>query len=190
MEPDSDITLIERIREQDQGACRQLFERYYPRVFAFVQRRIQDSSLSEEVVADVFFEVWRSAQAFRGASRVSTWIFGIATFKCMEADRNRRRHKRSAVIPTNLEILHRVPDEQDADGIVEARSELRWIKTRLDALPEGQREVAELALLDGQSTEEIADRLGISKGTVKSRLSRARRDLRQFAESARREVSS
>ena len=175
----SDTALIECIKRGEDDAFRSLFDSYYARIFAFVQRRLKDMALAEEVTADVFFEVWRSAEGFRGASKVSTWLFGIATYKCLEADRNRRRHKRAAVIPTQDEILWRASDDTDAQAALEARSELRWIRTRIDALPEGQREVAELALFDGQSTEEIAQRLGLSPGTVKSRLSRARRELRR-----------
>jgi RNA polymerase sigma-70 factor (ECF subfamily) len=176
--PDSDDALVARIRERDDEAFRTLFDRYYTRIFSFSNRRLNDAALCEEVTGDVFFEVWRSVDAFRGASKVSTWLFGIATFKCLEADRNRRRHKRAAVIPTQDEILQQAPDDFDTLGQVEARSELRAIRGRIDALPEGQREVALLALFEGRSNDEIASELGISSGTVKSRLSRARRELR------------
>ncbi len=175
--PQTDEQLIERIRERDSAAFRLLFERYYPRVFAFVDRRLRDGALSEEVVADAFFEVWRGAPAFRGASRVSTWLFGIATFKCREADRNRRRLKRASVVPAESSFLQSFSDDQDILGRLEARSDLRWLRRRFDALPLVQREVAELAG-EEQSTEEIAGRVGVSAGTVKSRLSRARRALR------------
>lgn len=173
----SDDTLIERIRERDQAAFRVLFDRYYARVFSFVERRLSDRELSEETVADAFFEVWRGAAGFRGASRVSTWLFGIATFKCREADRNRRRLKRAAVAPAEPVFLHAIPDDQALLDQLEARSDLRWLGERFQSLPRPQREVAELAGQE-QSTEDIAGRLGVSGGTVKSRLSRARRALR------------
>ena len=174
----TDDELIDAIRERDDEAFRALFDRFYPRIFSFVLRRLNDAPLCEEVTADVFFEVWRSVASFRGASKVSTWLFGIATFKCLEADRNRRRYKRASVVSVQDELLQRAPDLRDPIAKLEARSELRWLRSRLDQLPEGQREVALLALLDGRSTDEIASELGISPGTVKSRLSRARRELR------------
>lgn len=177
-QPRSDDALLDAIGARDAAAFRSLYERYLPRVFSFVQRRVGDPSLSEEVVADVFFEIWRGAPSFRGSSRVSTWIFGIATFKSREADRNRRRLKRSSVVATPVEALHRVRDERDAAAALEARDELRWLRHRIRALPDGQRRIVELAVLEGRDTEEIADALGISHGTVKSRLSRARRELR------------
>ncbi len=177
--PDAeDRALLDRVIERDSGAFRELFTRFYPRVYGFVMARLHDPALAEETVSDVFFEVWRSAGGFRGASRVSTWIFGIATFKSLEADRNRRRLKRSAVVPTNLEVLHRVADDTDSEATLEARDELRWFRELLGTLPDGQREVLELALVEGFDTHEIADRLGVAPGTVKSRLFRARNELR------------
>jgi DNA-directed RNA polymerase specialized sigma24 family protein len=98
----NDAEILDRIRERDSAALRTLFQRYYSRVYWFVQRRLHDANLAEEVVADVFFEVWRSAHSIAGASHPTTWIFGIAHFKCVGAHRDRRRHKRASVISTAL----------------------------------------------------------------------------------------
>jgi RNA polymerase sigma-70 factor (ECF subfamily) len=175
--PITDDALIERIRARDHSAFRTLFDRYYARVFAFAQRRLGDAELSEEVVADAFFEVWRGAPGFRGASRVSTWLFGIATFKCREADRNRKRLKRAYVVSAEPALLQAVSDDRAILDQLEARSDLRWLRRRFDSLPAMQREVAELAGQE-QSVDEMASRLRVSSGTVKSRVSRARRALR------------
>lgn len=175
----SDGELIDRIRSQrDSAALRTLFQRYHSRVYWFVQRRLRDANLAEEVVADVFFEVWRSAANFAGASRPSTWIFGIAHFKCVGAHRDRKRHKRASVVPTNVEALHRVADDHDAAERLESREELRLVQQAIAALPEDQRRVIELALIEGLPYDEIADRLGVPEGTVKTRVARARARLR------------
>ena len=173
-----DRAWLEGVAQQDEVAHRALFDAYYTRVFSFVVRRLGDASLSEEVVADVFFEVWRSADRYEGRSRVSSWLFGIAQFKCMAADRNRKRSKRSAVIPTKVEHLHAMPDEAELEEVLQMREELRRTRELLDELPQGQREVLELAFFDELSYEEISERLGISQGTVKSRIARARTHLR------------
>jgi RNA polymerase sigma-70 factor, ECF subfamily len=183
----ADDALIERIQRRDPAAFRALFDRYYARLFSFAQRRLGDPELSEEVVADAFFEVWRGAQAFRGASRVSTWLFGIATFKCREADRNRRRLKRAYVVSAEPALLGAVSDDRELIEQLEARSDLRWLRRRFDALPTVQREVAELAG-EEQSVDDMAGKLGVSSGTVKSRLSRARRALRTPPPSSRGEL--
>ena len=175
---ESDAELLDRIREQDSAALRTLFQRYYSRVYWFVQRRLHDANLAEEVVADVFFEVWRSAHSFAGASRPSTWLFGIAHFKCVGAHRDRRRHQRASVIPTNVETLHRVADDHDMDERLAARDELRLVQEAIAALPEEQRRVIELALIQGLPYEEIANQLQVPEGTVKTRVARARARLR------------
>jgi RNA polymerase sigma-70 factor (ECF subfamily) len=175
---ESDAQLLDRIREQDSAALRTLFQRYYSRVYWFVQRRLHDANLAEEVVADVFFEVWRSAHSFAGASRPSTWIFGIAHFKCVGAHRDRRRHKRASVIPTNVETLHRVAADDDMDERLEAREELRLVQQAIAGLPEEQRRVIELALIQGLPYDEIANQLQVPEGTVKTRVARARARLR------------
>jgi len=175
---ENDDQLLIRIREQDSAALRTLFQRYYTRVYWFVQRRLHDANLAEEVVADVFFEVWRSAHGFAGASRPSTWIFGIAHFKCVGAHRDRRRFKRAAVISTNVETLHRFADDQDTDERLAAREELRLVQQAIAALPEEQRRVIELALIQGLPYDQIAEQLQMPEGTVKTRVVRARARLR------------
>jgi RNA polymerase sigma-70 factor (ECF subfamily) len=176
---ESDEQLLDRIRERDSAALRVLYQRYHLRVFHFVQRRLGDPSLAEEVVADVFFEVWRSVHHFAGASRPSTWIFGIANFKSAGAHRDRQRHKRASMVPTNVEFLHRVADERDAGERLSAREELGLVSRMLAALPREQREIIELAVVEGLSYDQIATRLGVPEGTVKTRVSRARAHLRQ-----------
>lgn len=175
---ENDAVLLDRIREQDSAALRTLFQRYYSRVYWFAQRRLHDANLAEEVVADVFFEVWRSAHSFAGASRPSTWIFGIAHFKCVGAHRDRRRHKRASVISTNVETLHRFADDDDMNGRLEAREELRLVQRAIATLPEEQRRVIDLALIQGLPYEEIATQLQLPEGTVKTRVARARARLR------------
>jgi len=175
----SDEQLLDGIRARDSAALRALFQRYHRRVLHFALRRLGDPGLAEEVVADVFFEVWRSIDHFEGASRPSTWIYGIAHFKSVSAHRDRCRHKRASVIPTNVESLHRVADECDAHDRITAREELRIVRRALASLPEDQRTVLELAVIEGLPYHEIAERLGLPEGTIKTRVSRARGKLRR-----------
>jgi len=177
-EPRLDLGLIRKVQDGDAGAHRQLFDRYYARVYAFVVRRLSDPQLSEEVVADVFLEVWRSAARFTGKSRFTSWLFGIAQFKCLSASRDRRREKYRQVVPTNVQFLHAVPDEADPIEDLAARDDLRQLMRMIEELSEDQRMVVRMAFLEDMEYEEIARRLGISEGTVKSRVSRARAQLR------------
>jgi RNA polymerase sigma-70 factor (ECF subfamily) len=183
-----DPALIERVKSNDPRAHRVLFDRYHARVLSFLQRRLRDRELAEETAADVFFEIWRNASAFRGASLASTWIFGIAHFKCLEADRRRRRMKRSQVLPTNVEFLHRVADPRDLVSDLAARAELRRVQGMLARLPAEQRATVELALIEGLGYDEIAVRLGVPEGTIKARVARARARLRSGISAAEEEA--
>jgi RNA polymerase sigma-70 factor (ECF subfamily) len=98
----------------------------------------------------------------------------------MAASRAARRGKRSAVLATESEILEAMPDGVDAEEAMAARERMRQLKEAMSGLPEGQREVVELAFVEGLGYGEIAVRLGVAEGTVKTRISRARLLLRQL----------
>lgn len=174
-----DFDLLRRVRRGDQTAFRTLFDRHLPRVRAFITRRLPDPGLAEETVIDTFFEVWRSAAAFRGRARVSTWILGIAQFKCLAARRAQGRDKRSRMQPTRPDVLQRVADGRDAERALQSRDALAEALGAIGELPDGHREVAELAFVEGLSYEEIAGRLGVSLSAVKTRVSRTRSRLRR-----------
>ena len=176
--PTDDLKLIQRIAQRDVSAHRTLFDRYYRRVFGMVRRRLDDDALAEEVVSDVFFEIWRGAEAFRGDSQVSTWIFGIAHFKILTAVRRKTSKAASAVIPTKIETLHRFASESPPTQELESRELLRDALRAIDRLPEGQREALRLAAVEGWDYSEIAEHLGVTENTVKTRVSRARARLR------------
>jgi len=175
----SDEALLERVKARDTRAHRTLFERFYARLFAFVQRRVNDGALADELVADVFFEVWRNADRFRGESRVSTWLFGIANFKTMAALRQGQRGIRGATGAMNPESLQRVEDRRDLSAALEARGELRRLQSLIGDLPDGQREAVELVFVEGMPYGEAAQRLGVPEATIKTRISRARSRLRR-----------
>jgi RNA polymerase sigma-70 factor (ECF subfamily) len=141
---------------------------------------LEDEELAREVTSDVFLEVWANAANFRGESKISTWIFGIARFKCMEAIRLTRRFKRSRVISTKDEVISQVPNSYDSGTNMDARQELRRVVVSMERLPEEQRLALEMTVLGGLPIEEVARRLEISRGTVKTRVSRARRALRRM----------
>jgi RNA polymerase sigma-70 factor (ECF subfamily) len=175
-----DAARIQQVARGDLAAFRVLFARYYPRVYAFVRRRLSDPGQTEDIVAEVFFELWRSAGRYRGEARPSTFLCGIAHFKCLSALRAERRHKRASVKTVDMKALERVEDPSSAPDELESREQIRHVRQALSLLPEGQREVVELAFVDGLAYAEIADRLGVAEGTVKTRVARARAHLRRF----------
>ncbi|HEB90764.1 MAG TPA: RNA polymerase sigma factor [Deltaproteobacteria bacterium] len=177
----ADAELLRAVaRDRDRDAFRKLFDRYHSRVFGFVLRRLQDRELAREVSSDVFVEIWVHAGRFRGESRISSWIFGIAHFKSLEAHRQRRRFKRARVVSTKDERISRVPEPHESGTNLEARQDLRRVGEMMKRLPRDQCEALELVVLEGVDLEEVARRQGVSVGTVKTRVSRARRTLRRI----------
>ncbi len=176
-----DGRLIEEVAlRRDREAFRALFDRYYPRVFVFVRRRLEDQELAREITSDVFLEVWASAPAFRGESKISTWIFGIARFKCLEASRRLGRFKRSRVVSTDDEVIAQVPEGREPATRLDARQDLRNVARLLERIPPDQRDALTWTVIEGQSLEEVAERQQVTRETVKTRVSRARRALRRM----------
>jgi len=177
----NDVALLRAVAgERDRGAHRRLFDRYYAGVFVFVERRLDDRESAREVVSDVFLEVWCSAAQFRGDAKVSSWIFGIARLKCLEAIRRRGRFKRARVGTDEAGIIGGVADGVDPGTRFEARGDLERLAGIMAGLPAAQREALEWTVLDGLKTAEIAARQGVSTDTVKTRISRARKTLRRL----------
>jgi len=167
-------------QERDPAAFRSLFDRYFARVFVFIRRRVGDPELSRELTSDVFLEVWTQAGQFRGDAKVSTWIFGIARFKSLEAVRGQRRFKRSRVVYAGEDVMSRVPESRSAATQLGVRHDLRRVAEAMERLPRDQREALELTVIEGLEPDEIASRQRISRDTVKTRVSRARKSLRRM----------
>ncbi|HIQ01871.1 MAG TPA: RNA polymerase sigma factor [Anaerolineales bacterium] len=162
-----DRELISRVAAGDEAAFRQLYERYGDRVFRYALTLVRNLHLAEEVVQETMVAIWRGAGSFKGGSRVSTWIFGIAR---NQAHALLRREVRGERVPEESLTL---PDPAEA---VERENR---VLSALAKLPPDQREVVVLAFYEGLSYREIARLLGVLEGTVKSRMHFAKRKLRE-----------
>jgi RNA polymerase sigma-70 factor, ECF subfamily len=166
-----DNTLIEQIAQRDQAALSTLYDRYARIIYAIAFRSLRSAEESEEVVLDVFAQVWRIADRYDPRkSRADTWIFMLARSRVL--DRLRKLQSRK---PSSGEVLDiaeiQVPssgvDPIDAAVVSERREQVRSV---LGQLPNEQRLVLELAYYKGLSHSEIAQTTGISLGTVKTRI--------------------
>ena len=162
-----DRELISRVAAGDEAAFRQLYERYGDRVFRYALTLLRNLHLAEEVVQETMVAIWRGAGSFKGGSRVSTWIFGIARNQAHALLRREVRGERVPEEPLTL------PDPAEA---VEREGR---VLSALAELPPDQREVVVLAFYEGLSYREIASLLGVPEGTVKSRMHLAKRKLRE-----------
>jgi RNA polymerase sigma-70 factor, ECF subfamily len=169
----TDATLVERLPFDRSGdELRELYRRYSGELFGFASSALGDRELAEEVVQDVFAQLWRRADSYdeRRAS-VRTWLYAIARNRIIDA------HRRTAARP-------RLADEGSLDAAAEIdaaldQAVLRWqVTAALSRLSPAHREVIRLAHYGGLTMREISERTGVPLGTVKSRTSYALRHLR------------
>ncbi|MFD1718549.1 RNA polymerase sigma factor [Georgenia deserti] len=167
--------MLLRIGAADERALAELHARYGSVVFGFVAARTPDRGVAEEATADVWLGCWRSARAFRHDSRVLTWLLGIAKRQIYAYT----RRKRLTQVPLD-ETEHAIPaDDGDPADLVASAEETHALLAALGSLPSDLSEVVRLAWVHELPYEDIAELVGIPRGTVKSRVSRARRLLRE-----------
>jgi RNA polymerase sigma-70 factor (ECF subfamily) len=168
----ADEMLIGRIADGDQLAMRTLFARHHTRVYRFVQRLLRNEAAAEDVVSDVFLDVWRQAGAFEGRSTVSTWLLSMARFKALSAMR-RKQHAE-----WDPEAMSNIADPgDDPETILSHKSDAQALRRGLSQLSSAHAEVMDLVYYHGKSVAEAADILGIPEATVKTRMFHARKKL-------------
>lgn len=172
-----DAELVRRARAGDGGAFGMLVERYEARILRLVRGMVRESD-AEDVAQDAFLKAWRKLPEFDARSRFYTWVYRIAANTALDW-RKRERYRRHADLPETPEGEDAVPSEAPGPRTQAHRGELaRAIDDAVEALPEHYHEIVVLREVQGLSYEEIAETLRISKGTVESRLFRARERLR------------
>lgn len=158
----------------DRAAFEQLYRRYFPRLARFLRRFNERADLREDVINKAMWVVWSQAGEFRGESKVSTWITGIA-YRCM------LKALRDGARPQELSDADLLPEAFECGDASQADHELRdWVTKGLRLLPDELRVTMELAYLVGLSCAEIAGVMGCAEGTVKARMFNARLRLRNL----------
>jgi RNA polymerase sigma-70 factor, ECF subfamily len=166
---EQEVELIRRIGLQDREALTELYTVYHRRLARFLGRFIRQYEVVQEIVNDTLFIVWQQARQFRGSSRVSTWIMGIAYRRALKALRSA-----GAQPPVQAFAEERAP----GSDTLEETEQRELLARALDFLPLEQRVVLELTYYLGHSCEEIAAIVECPVNTVKTRMFHARRKLK------------
>lgn len=173
MGPDSaDADLLASLRDGDRRALRVLHDRHTPWIVSRLRRRCGDDDIVFEAVQDTWLAVWK-APTWDGRGQVGAWLWGIAIRRLIGVQRQRNRWPTVATSGAEDPGLVRSAEDRVLEGV--AHGDLAGAMTSL--APE-LREVVLATVLDGLTTREAAALLGIPRGTVKSRMSRARAELR------------
>jgi RNA polymerase sigma-70 factor (ECF subfamily) len=175
----SDEALIERIAEGRKDAMQVLFARHNVRVFRFALRLVNDRSLAEDIVSDVFLEVWRKAGQFEARSQVSTWILAIARYKALTALRGRRFEELDEAKINTIEDGSETPED-----LMHRAKTGEILRDCLQQLSPAHREIIDLVYYHETSIEDAGEILGIPRNTVKTRMFYARKHLAELVQKA------
>src|SRR6266404_4469937 len=178
-ESPSNEMLIEQIACGDQLAMRTLFVRHRLRVYRFVLRMVRDETLAEDLLSDVFLDVWRKAAQFEARAAVPTWLLAIARFKALSAMRRR------ADVALDDETAAVIADPADDPEVaLQHKDSAEILRQGLARLSPAHGEVIDLVYYHGKSVKEVAEIVGISESTVKTRMFYARKKWAEVVQAA------
>ncbi|MGA2125871.1 MAG: sigma-70 family RNA polymerase sigma factor [Xanthobacteraceae bacterium] len=167
----SDDVLMERIAAGDRLAMQVLVVRHHVRMFRFVLGLVKDRTVAEDLIGDVFLDVWRQAHTFEARCAVATWLLSIARNKALSALRSRRTHD-------PLDEASTIEDPQAGpEALVQIKDRGEIIRRCLEALSPEHREIVDLAYYHEKTIDEVAEIVGIPLSTVKTRMFYARKRL-------------
>src|ERR1700723_501135 len=152
-----------------------LYGRHHVRGFRFGLRLVRDEQVAEDLIGEVFLDVWRQAGKFEGRSAVSTWLLAITRFKALSALRRRKD------VELDDEAANAIEDSSDdPEGAVQKRDTSGGLRKCLTAFSPEPREIVDLVYYREKSVEEVAEIVGIPENTVKTRLFYARKKLAEL----------
>jgi RNA polymerase sigma-70 factor (ECF subfamily) len=155
--------------------CEVLFARHHVRVYRFVLRLVRNEATAEDLISEVFLDIWRQAGKFEGRSAVSTWMLSIARFKALSALRRRPEQE------LDDETAEQIEDQSDDPETALAKKDKGAVLRQcLTALSAEHREIVDLVYYHEKSVEEVAGIVGIPEATVKTRMFYARKKLSEL----------
>ena len=172
-----DEALLALVAREDEEALAQLYDRYSRVAYGLALRVVRDPALAEDAVQEAFLTLWRTAAGFRSdRAKPSTWILTLVHRRAVDVVRREERRRAAPLEPG---------DEPDAFGLatdeeIELTDRRRLVQQALRQLPDEQREALELAYYGGLTQSELAERLAVPLGTIKSRMFTGLRRLRDI----------
>ena len=174
--------LLQRARDGDQAAFGELVTLYEKKVYALTLRMCKNPEDAAETAQEAFLSAWQGLKFFRGEASFSTWLYRLASNACVDLLRKEQRHRAAAGPSLDDEGVYLdVADSAPSPHAIAESNELKeQIEAGLRSLSPEHREVLILREIHQLSYDEIAETLSLDSGTVKSRISRGRKQLRNF----------
>lgn len=183
----SEESLIEKVKNGNEAAFSLLMEKYASQVYHVSYAVLQNHEDAEDASQETFLKVWKTISFFRGESRFSTWLFRVAKNTALDYAAYRNRREAFSLFDTDAETgeetereipdtgLYPIPEEE----VIRAET-VFGIREAMNLLSTEHRMILTLREFDGLSYQEIGERLGLDIGTVKSRISRAKNNLKKI----------
>ena len=175
----SDVILVNRIAAGDKLAMQALFARHRTPLYRWLLRFVDNETLAEDLLSEVFLDVWRQAGRFEGRSLVSTWLLSIARFKALSA----RRRRTDAELDEKIQTTVADP-ANDPEAALQEKNRGELLRQALTGLSREHRQIIDLVYYHEKSIEECAQILGIPAATVKTRMFYARKKLAELVKDA------
>jgi RNA polymerase sigma-70 factor (ECF subfamily) len=173
----TDEGLIRQIAAGDRDAMRLLYHKHSAPVFRYVARMVRNEALADDLISEVFMDVWQQAGRFEGRSSVSTWLIGIARYKALSALRKPRHGSLD-----DDDIAESLVDDADDPEVLKQKQDKSGVLRKcLALLSREHREIVDLVYYHEMSIDEAAAVIGIPENTVKTRLFYARKRLAEIA---------
>jgi RNA polymerase sigma-70 factor, ECF subfamily len=164
----SDEALVALVARGDESALAELYDRVGRVAYGLALRVVRDEQLAEDAVQEGFLALWRTAAAFRAErAKASTWILTLVHRRAVDVV---RREERRRAEPLGKELAAQAGESETTEEAAWLRFERERVQDALRQLPDVQREAIELAYYGGFSQSELAERLGVPLGTIKSRM--------------------
>lgn len=176
---ETDEELVERLKAGDRAAFEEVYERFFKRIYLFVDRRLRNPSDTEETVQEVFINVFNSIDSYRAEAPFAAWVFGL-TRRTIAGRFKRKRHAMVPLMDEDHDQIAQPPGTANASPIeaYEYQELVRQMESKFDSrLSDEQRQLFRLHHVEERSISEIAERLDKTENAVKSNLYRARKIL-------------
>lgn len=173
-----DIDLIKRIEDGSRPAFEELVRKYQDKIYNLCCYMLHDPDTARDAAQETFLKAYSRLKDFRGECAFYSWLYRIAVNTCL--DENRKSHEVTDSMETTPAVEDIPSSGPSAERLYQSKETGRAIQAALQKLPEALRAAIVLKEMEGLSYEEIGDTLAISVGTVKSRISRAREELRRL----------
>lgn len=164
----SDERLLQLVAQQNLAAYDLLYRRHAQVVYNLIARIVRDPATAEDLLQEVFWQIWENAHQYRGSGAAMAWISRVARNRAL--DQLRRQRAQPQMAHADAQEVERIADRQTTEEVVELQMRRAQVERALASIPDDQRHCLELAYFEGMTQREIADQTNMAVGTIKSRI--------------------